>query len=393
MKIVHEKDNGQHTTNVHIIAKRHILSGVFTNVTIINTVLDLSLTQQELDNITSIRPLECYLCNDIEQTRLTIQNIVGKIINVIPYIFRKAGVYVFTNLRTGEQYVGSSLNLADRLISYFTSKSLSQGIRLIFVDFRKFHFSDYRLQIYIIQDRYDSTPKEKLFIITLALEEYLIFTLNSTLNTIKVAGAPPFHHIISSATKAMIQKLNKIVYVYIDNVLIFQCSSGVMLKSIVNISTSSITKGLNGALIYGILKFSRIKYHDYIENLLTSSEFTELVFNLRLKSKKKNSIVNLGTQRNHNNKIAVQANNILTDQVHNAPSVIEISKLLTTLGYFVSESTIRRDLLNGKTWKCWTFSKIKKDSKNTIQPTHCNKLSAYFCTTNKSRNCNMIYPK
>lgn len=101
MKMTQEKENGQNTTNVHIIAKRHILGGMPTNVEISNTVLHLSLTQEQLNIITSITPYKYFLCNDVKLTRYGIQDIVGRIMNVIPCTLRKAGVYVFTNLKTG----------------------------------------------------------------------------------------------------------------------------------------------------------------------------------------------------------------------------------------------------------------------------------------------------
>lgn len=55
---VYEKDNGQHTTNVNIIACRYILNGLSTGVNIINTVLGLVLTQDDLDALTAIKPVE-----------------------------------------------------------------------------------------------------------------------------------------------------------------------------------------------------------------------------------------------------------------------------------------------------------------------------------------------
>ena len=42
-----------------------------------------------------------------------------------------AGVYIFTNLKTGEQNVESSINLYTRLRSYFKPSILNEGNRLI----------------------------------------------------------------------------------------------------------------------------------------------------------------------------------------------------------------------------------------------------------------------
>jgi len=42
-----------------------------------------------------------------------------------------AGVYIWTNLKTGEQNVGSSINLYTRLRSYFKPSIINEGNRLI----------------------------------------------------------------------------------------------------------------------------------------------------------------------------------------------------------------------------------------------------------------------
>lgn len=353
MRIVHEKDNGLNTTNVHILARRHMLSGMPTNVTIINAVLGLSLTQVQLDILTAIKPLECILCNDIKQVRSAIQAIVGKRKkdNKNCHFYRIAGVYVFTNGKSGEQYIGSSLSLAERLITYLTRKNIVEGIRQIFVDFRNFTLSDYKLEIYIIQNGYTITDRAKLLIITLALEQYLIFTLNSKLNTLKVAGsAPYFDGIITPKKQSMHKKQNKTVYVYINDILIYVASSGVQLTSVSGISPNSIWKGISGSLIYGVLKLSRIRNHNSPENLLTPIEFKDVVSDLRLTSKR--DIVTIALTEK--NKIAVMATNIITGQQHTASSIRDISKLLTTLGpeQSLSRTTIERCLRNGKGSKC-----------------------------------------
>lgn len=156
IKDVHEKDSEITTTNVQIIARRHIVSGLPTNVNIINAVLNLSLTESELESLTDIKPFQCTLSDNVKLVRVAIQAIVGIGKSKIPYNIRVAGVYVFTNNKTGKQYVGSSINLAVRILTYFTPKNIIQGIRLIFVDFRKFTFSDYKIEIYIIQNGYSS---------------------------------------------------------------------------------------------------------------------------------------------------------------------------------------------------------------------------------------------
>lgn len=82
----------------------------------------------------------------------------------------------------------------------------------------------------------------KIRALTLCLEQYYIFILNPSLNSVKVAGSNP----IVEHTKehiASIKKANsKPIYVYKDNTLIYQADSANILKKEINISQSTITK-------------------------------------------------------------------------------------------------------------------------------------------------------
>lgn len=100
-----------------------------------------------------------------------------------------AGVYIRTNLKTGEQNVGSSINLYTRLRSYFKPSILNEGNRLINQSMKRFGIINFKLDIYII----DTTGMEysKIRAVTLCLEQYYILILNPSLNSIKVAGSNP----------------------------------------------------------------------------------------------------------------------------------------------------------------------------------------------------------
>lgn len=151
---IYEKDIGENTSNVHIIARRHIMSGLPTNVNIINKVCLGSITQTELNELTSIKPANITLTNDIKDVQRTIQGVVGIRKNNILHHTRIAGVYIFSNLRTGHMLVGSSINLAAGLSNYFTPKNIQKGVGLIFQDFRQFTMEDYSIVIYIINKGY-----------------------------------------------------------------------------------------------------------------------------------------------------------------------------------------------------------------------------------------------
>jgi len=151
-----------------------------------------------------------------------------------------AGVYIWTNLKTGEQNVGSSINLYTRLRSYFKPSIVNEGNRLINQSMKKFGIENFKLDLYIINTT--GMVNSKIRALTLCLEQYYIFFLNPSLNSVKVAGSNP----IVEHTKehiASIKKANsKPIYVYKDNTLIYQADSANILKKEINISQSTITK-------------------------------------------------------------------------------------------------------------------------------------------------------
>lgn len=129
---------------------------------------------------------------------------------------RKAGVYVWTNLITGEQLVGSSMNLAVRLGYYLKPSVLLNDSRPFFIHLRQYKLSDFKLEVYLIQDGYTTEELEHLLTLVLALEQWYILVLASKLNSIKVAGSTP-NQALSPKSKASIGAANsKPVYVYYD---------------------------------------------------------------------------------------------------------------------------------------------------------------------------------
>lgn len=366
MKDAYEKDGGQNTSNVHIIARRHILSGAPTDINIINKVLTIAITQIELNLLISIKPYECLLSNNTKNVRKDIQSILGMGKSKIEYAIRIAGVYVFTNLRTGDQLVGSSINLAVRVVSYVNPTSMTTGIRLIFKDFRKFSLSDYKLQVYIIQKGYNSHEIDILQKKTLALEQYFIFTLNSTLNDLKVAGSAPFVSIMDPDIMDRMKKITDIkkipIFVYVKNVLVYKTSSQKQLRELTGISRGSVSKGLLGSLIYGVISISSSFDSNLPVNLLGPTEFKDMVSNLRVEHRKVifSDIATKHAKYTNNKKVSVIATNLYTREVYTATSITEMSKLLRTLGSdkYVSPSTISVSIRNNKQCKRWQFKQL-----------------------------------
>lgn len=113
-----ETDNGQATTNPHLLAARIIKRGGPITHSDINAVLEsqgFSITAEELEELKSL-----------EKTSYSMSTLLdlsspGRIVfnRLCPEKGSKAwGVYIYTNLKTNVQYVGSSMVLGERLRHY-----------------------------------------------------------------------------------------------------------------------------------------------------------------------------------------------------------------------------------------------------------------------------------
>lgn len=92
------------------------------------------------------------LDNDIAKSRYIIRTVIGTYKQLVN-TKRKAGIYIWTNLITGEQLVGSSLNLSERLMSYLRPSHINSN-RQIFKNISQYGLGAFRLDISIIQEGY-----------------------------------------------------------------------------------------------------------------------------------------------------------------------------------------------------------------------------------------------
>ena len=347
-----------------------------TDVTIINQVnpVSNSITQIELDQLISIQPTKVVFSNDVKNVRTIIQQIVGIGKSGIPYETRVAGVYIFTNLRTGDMLVGSSINLAVRLINYITPKNIKKGVRLIFQDFRKFTIEDYDLAIYIIKNGYDQDTRDSVQHLTLALEQYYIFILNPSLNTVKVAGSPPYTEINPLVLKRIMEmsQANRMpTYVYKDNTLIYKTDSQKQLREESGLSNETIEDGLAGKIVFQSLTLSRSIIPNCNVNLIDTIEFIGFVKDLRLLFRKERLLFTIADKRIeyvNSKKISLKAIHLISGEVYKAESIRAISLLLKTLGpnMYVSPSTISTTLRSNTTTKYWKFHYSKEKLRYSI---------------------------
>ena len=72
------------------------------------------------------------------------------------------------------------MNLSVRLAHYFKPSTLATSSRYFFKHLTLYNYSDFKLDIYIVKNGYAVEDIAKLQSLVLSLEQYSIFTLNST---------------------------------------------------------------------------------------------------------------------------------------------------------------------------------------------------------------------
>ena len=100
----------------------------------------------------------------------------------------KAGVYIFTNKSNGYCYVGSSTQLADRLLKNYLGANLKN--RKIDLALKELNLEAFTLDVYILPDSMlEGAEIGKIRNLTLFLEQYYILYFNPEYNSLKVAGS------------------------------------------------------------------------------------------------------------------------------------------------------------------------------------------------------------
>jgi group I intron endonuclease len=163
------------------------------NINIIRSILGLHLPDFD------ITPEGFHLLKSIKPIRFELPFRTKKLPEILGRPLRKGtgtmGVYIFTNKVNGDQYVGSSINLAQRLIAgYFGNLLLLGGRRKIEAAILEHGLANFYLDVLIIpaQTRSDYAGNIRILQhLVLSLEQMLILELNPKLNEIKVAGSGP----------------------------------------------------------------------------------------------------------------------------------------------------------------------------------------------------------
>lgn len=238
-KLRAEKDTGQQTSNPHLLAARIIKEGNTITHCDVNSVLQqqgLLVTKEELDELVSI-PFKEYSLDteglkDVKKTyprKMSDNNSVS-------------GVYVFTDNITGDQYVGSSIALGERLNHYFKKhgNTATESLRMILQAIRKQGLQNFTLRIYELPSNLQALR------FVLALEQYYILSLNPVNNSLLVVASSPGGKWLSQANSlinsAPICMFYNTVLIYVFNSMVGMTNSAL---SALKIKSNTLIDCLN----------------------------------------------------------------------------------------------------------------------------------------------------
>lgn len=192
---------------------------------------------------------------------------------------KQKGVYIWETLDGKHIYVGHSINLYNRISSYFMPSILKTKARRVLRYLNKYGFSNIKLTIYIMKDT--STLEE-----VVELEQHFIDSLEPNLNVDLVASSSGYHEPMSQEIRQKLRKKRGTpVYMYDvkDLTLLYTFDSKQQVYSLINMHHNTLNDCLNLGNIYLDTFFYSL---DLIEespktNLLNVDEMKGLVSDKR----------------------------------------------------------------------------------------------------------------
>lgn len=192
---------------------------------------------------------------------------------------KQKGVYVWESLDSKHVYVGHSINLYNRISSYFMLSILKTKARRVLRFFNQHGFSNMKLTIYIMKD---NSSLEQV----VELEQHFIDSLKPNLNVDLVASSSGYHEPMSQEIRERLRKQRGIpVYIYNadDFTLLYVFESKQHMYDSISIHHKSLNDGLNLGTLYLDTFFFSL---DLIEestktNILTLDEIKSLVSDKR----------------------------------------------------------------------------------------------------------------
>jgi hypothetical protein len=159
---------------------------------------------------------------------------------------KEKGIYIWESLDGHNKYVGHSINLYNRISSYFMPSILKTKARKVLRYFNKYGFNNIKLTILIVDY---STNIDDL----VKLEQYFIDSLKSNLNVDLVASSSGYHEPMDQEIRIKLRKERGIlVYVYniTDFTLLHIFDSKQHMYSSINIHHNTLNDCLDTGSIY-----------------------------------------------------------------------------------------------------------------------------------------------
>jgi hypothetical protein len=159
---------------------------------------------------------------------------------------KQKGVYIWESLDGKNMYVGHSINLYNRISSYFMPSILNSKARKVLRYLNKYGFSSIKLTIYIMNE--NSSLNQ-----VVELEQHFIDSLKPNLNVDLVASGSGYHEPMCQEMRDKLRKMRGTpIYVYSVNdfTLLYVFESKQQVYSIINIHHVTLSDCLNLGNIY-----------------------------------------------------------------------------------------------------------------------------------------------
>lgn len=194
---------------------------------------------------------------------------------ILKFTKKQKGIYIWKSLNGEILYVGHSINLYNRISSYFMPSILKTKARRVLRYLNKYGFTEINLTIYIVDY---STSLEEL----IKLEQHFIDTLNPKLNVDLIASGSGTHQPMSLEIREKLRKQRgSPVFIYDSNdfTLIHIFDSKQHMYNSISIHHKTLNNCLDDGLVYLDFFFLSL---DQIEEslntkLLTLDEIKALV--------------------------------------------------------------------------------------------------------------------
>jgi GIY-YIG catalytic domain/NUMOD1 domain len=201
--------------------------------------------------------------------------------NIIANISKnRVGVYIWESVISNDIYVGHSINLYNRISSYFMPSILKSANRKVLKYFNEYGFENVKLIILLMKE--GSSIEE-----VIELEQYFIDQLDSNLNIDRIARGTGFHAPMSLKAREILRRLRgDPIFLYnINNdnkvpVLLYIFDSKQHMYNSIKIDHRTLKDCLDLGKIYLDYFFFSLEpiTESYKEELLKLEELKKLVF-------------------------------------------------------------------------------------------------------------------